>query len=95
MGWATKLTRVVRSSLGAEVAALSNALGLAAWYRSYLFGISTGKSHRDIQNPSDTLPLINTFRVGRNRTSFAEVRAPIEERLGGEENANSIRVLRL
>ena len=76
-GGAAKFTRVVRSSSGAEVAALSNALDVAAWYQSYLFGILTGQFHHDLQNPSDALPLINPFLFGRNRTSLAEVRLPM------------------
>ena len=75
---ATKLTRVARSSLGAEVASLSNALDISLWYQSYLFGISTGKVHHDLQSPSDTLALINPFLFGRHHTSLAENRLPLK-----------------
>ena len=70
---------VVLSSLGADVGALSNALDLSARYQSYIFEILTGQFYRDLQSPSDTLPMINTCLFGRNRTSLDENRMPMPE----------------
>ena len=82
-GGASKITRVARSSIGADVIALRNALDVTVWYQSYLFEMSAGEFHRDLLSAPDThFPLINHCLFGKSAAPLAEIREEYEPKTG-------------
>ena len=91
-GWllsasAGRVTRVARSSLAAEVIALSDCIDVIQWARSYLFEVLIGRFETHTLNARDQFPLQTPFARDRSDDTnaltmvtcdFCETTSPID-----------------
>ena len=70
---ASKITRVVRSSLACESVGVGSDVYLPTRFQMYLLELAPGKFFKDVLSATDNLPILNPFIFGREETKLSRI----------------------